>query len=236
MDSKDQIKKVRIQEKNFPGNIPGDIGNKPLEVVNDAGETVALFYNTSFMKQKYQDPLKYIKDYDVFFDSNFVRYWDWDNTKYDEEEEAELKNQLGQYPAFDFESFTNIGFPNKAMIALGRLTYPYHFLSESDCLEQFNGYIWENLDEVAELVFAYKDLSLIAKLSNILLDTEDPYLAKDYFDILIENNYTERMFEQPELFFTNENIDIYIEMANRSKNLELVGFLLDYKKKQFRED
>jgi hypothetical protein len=37
--------------------------------------------------------------------------------------------------------------------------------------------------------------SLIAILSNILLDTEDPYLAKDYFDTLIENNYTERMFE-----------------------------------------
>ena len=131
MGNPKKLEKVRILEKDFPAKIPEDIGSKLLEVVNDAGETVALFFNTSFIKLKFTDPMKYIKHHDDIFN-----YWDVYHAVYmqhllsDEDGdpddwEEEIRNGVEQMelgPAFDWGEFEMFGYFGRAMIALCRLT------------------------------------------------------------------------------------------------------------------
>ena len=120
----DRIIKFRIHEKDFPAKIPEDIGHKPLEVVNEAGETVALFYDTSFLSLKTSDPFEYIKEYDNIFVGAASIY---SNLEYPEDK----RNWCRQHPAFDSANWSGIDSARKARVILSRLAYPYT-LSDPD--------------------------------------------------------------------------------------------------------
>ena len=197
MDNKNKIEKVRILEKGFPANIPEDMGHKPLEVVNEAGETIALFFDTAFMKKKkYKEPLEFIRDYDGIIDSwdIFIELFstNWGELmSVPEHEKREL--EVKKHPTIDYNYFCEtedkVNSNVFMMIFLGRLTYPYLFLEEEKCRDAlfyslyfFRGDWAEDIEWVTngefdgdftfmgygDLLFAYDDIKLIGKLFNFL--------------------------------------------------------------------
>jgi len=251
------VEKVRITEKDFPAGIPEDIGDRPLEVVSETGETMALFFNTSFMGQKFQDPMEYIKHYDDIFN-----YWDIWQTSYWRDECAEgpggmdeaegeqtehiTRIRMEDAPDFNWQNFEKYRYLGRAIVALCRLAYPYHlrnFELVDQCLHEVvtvnyfvyryvtdDSYLYENMYEyeryepgMAKLVFEYDDLRLIAEYLKRIVGFED------LIDVMIKNNRIGIMYEHPELFITAENIDLFIDSANKSKNTDLMTFLLDHK-------
>ena len=250
MESKVKIEKVRLLEKDFPANIPEDIGDKPLEVVNEAGETIALFWDTSFIKQKFTDPLEYIKHHDQIFD-----YWDiledfFDEDRYaagnlDEgEDEAKdrqtaMEVKLKQYEnrsgfdlRFEESRFFGCVYCVWAMIALGRLTYPFHlhdYKNVQSCLHMAVNRIFIPETMFYFNIIEYKDTKMVTKYIKLYGN------AQNFLRFLIEN-LPNRIYEHPEWCLAKESIDFFIEMANTSKNTELMAFLLDYKNKHFPED
>lgn len=242
------IKKVTIQEKDFPANIPEDIGSKPLEVVNEEGEMVALFYTTSFMKKIPKESEEFIKLFDFFFDPDLFHYELPDSLDRDlyEDDEEQYKEDLAEYdylvnehPNFDFFIFRNqLSQSEMAMVDLGRLTYPYlPFFDQRECEYQLQEHCDPEIEEVSDLVFAYGDVHLAAKLSNALVGGRKQYLAKEYLEKIIKNNFVNYVYENPELFLPDcENLDSFIEAANKNCNIELIAFLQDYRDKHFPTD
>jgi hypothetical protein len=194
MTIKEKIEKVRIPEKDFPSNIPEDIGHKPLEVVNEAGEIVALFFDTAFMKKKkYKEALEFIKDYDAILDDvySFINLHsdNWGDTMTvtvhaDSEAEAEKHSTLDYKYFCDAAEIVNEYV--LMMVFLGRLTYPYLFLDEGKCRdalffslyiisETWEEQVWNTTNEqdftfqgYGDLLFEYDDLKLIKTLFNFL--------------------------------------------------------------------
>lgn len=232
------IEKVRILEKDFPAGIPEDIGYQPLEVINEAGETVALFYSTAFMTEKFDDPVSYCRTYDDILeiydtwrelDINNERGWSeeehWED--YERRQEEIDKSKLDPWSV-------EVGYTLK-MVVFGRLAYPYHFPDDYWCLEEF-GEWYLNLDEeFVDFLISYGDHKLISKLMDLFLHNHIPDAvgsAEDFFNFLLKHNFA-AWFESPDIFFTDENIDLYLELAQTSQNAELIAFLLDYKNKHF---
>jgi hypothetical protein len=223
------IEKVRILEKDFPTGIPEDIGNKPLEVINEAGETIALFYSTAFMTEKFDDPVWYSFKYDEIFElipciSSF-------EGSSNEEEGEEFRKIIDEIN-LDDRRFVGDG---RTMVALGRLTYPYCFYEEESCLLELGCWYLNLNDEFIELLISYGDNKIISKLMDLLLQHHINYSgnsAEKLFNFLRKHNYS-AWFESPDIFFTDENMDIYLELAQTSQNAELIAFLLDYKNKHF---
>jgi hypothetical protein len=224
------IEKVRILEKDFPTKIPEDIGYKPLEVINEAGETIALFYSTAFMTEKFDAPVSYCDKYDEIFNV----YYYWNGLEESDEEIREEGQKVIDESNLEPSSFDIVH--GQAMVALGRLTYPYYLSEYEDEILAELGFTYLDIyDEFVDLLISYGDHKIISKLMDLLLNKHIPYTsdsAEDFFNLLFKHNYA-AWFEKPDLFFTNENIDLYPELAQTCKNTEMVAFLLDYKNKHF---
>jgi hypothetical protein len=239
MKNTNRIERVVLLEKNFPTGIPDNIGNKPLEVVNETGDTVALFYDTSFVKLIFQDASKYIKHYDQIFKYYWID-WDYDYAEDRDEDDdfPSIEELLEKGPDFEW-AYAQFAPNIKWMVLLCRMTYPNLIESMDDLIDTFKNEVYSLVlyspydESVVELIVAFDDVLLAAKLSNTLINIGELDLSKEYFQQLIENDYAERIYENPELFFTKNNIDIFIEVANTSQIADLLAYLLDYKKKHF---
>lgn len=242
MNNETKIEKVRILENDFPVNIPEEMGSKPIELVNIEGVTIAIFYDTSFMKEKFKDSSKFIELFDFFFDTDLFHYElpdSLDRDLYDDEEQyeqdiAEYKEMVKTHPNFDFFVYrVLLPYPVRVMVGLCRLAYPYkQIFDQRECEYQINERCQDEIGEVSELVFAYADNLVTAKLSNVLVGGKKPDLAEKYFEILVKNNHLDHIYENPELFFPDQkNLDFFFEMADKFKITELMTFLLDYQEK-----
>jgi hypothetical protein len=229
------IEKVRILEKDFPARIPEDIGDKPLEVVNEAGETIALFYSTAFMTEKFDDPVSYCNKYDEIYEiySLWVRVnvgdcglSEEERMKVQEEKQKVIdESNLEPWWIDDWSDLTRVG--------LGRLTYPYHLSNNNQYIDYLGDYFQLD-DEFYDLLISYGDNKITSKLMDLLIHTSLYYQpqAEEILHFLVKHNFA-AWFEKPELFFTKENIDLCLELALTSKITELAAFLLDYKNKHF---
>jgi len=185
-----RIEKIRIQEKDFPAKIPDDIGHRPLEVVNEAGDTIALFFDTSFLKLKSQDPMEYAREYDDLFIGAFKIFSNPENS------DEILEKWCRQHPAFDSSLWLDINNLRKMIVALGRITYYEFQIYLYDTVNTYKRIFEEemegcNLDEFLELVFSLENKELNTQLTNFFL-VKPSQLAVDYFNTL-EKNYPEKM-------------------------------------------
>jgi hypothetical protein len=227
MSSKTSIEKVRIFEKDFPVNIPDDLGDKPLEVVSKEGELLAIFFNSSCMINKPKDLEEFIQEYDVFFDQDLT-HLDTGLDDYDEE-----KEWMEWHPNFDkFHFSVKIKRSENVFSALCRLTYPYHLsrIAYEDCFTRFDWWGEDCFDEITELAFSYGDINIIAKIVFVILNTlnsdEFTDCLEKYFILLYEDKF---IYNHADLLFTRENIDRFIEIADKFEKSELKTYLLDYK-------
>jgi hypothetical protein len=237
MENANHEHKIQVSEKGFPVNIPEDIESKPLEVINGAGDIVALFYDISFIKTKPKGLVEFINNYDLCFDDD-LRWLDPDSDL-----ESEYVEWMEEHVNFDdFAFFHQISIEKRAFSAICRLTYPFHLssITENECYMCFNW--WGNScdeEEIMGLAFSYGDVKILAKMFETLIDPNiDPGFQtyKDfekYLRILINKNNVKDMYEHPELFFTNTTIDKYIEIANKVGPTELQTFLRNYKDNYF---
>lgn len=253
--------KVRVLEKDFPAGIPNDIGDKSLEVINEAGETVALFWDTSFIYLKFKDPIGFVKHHDEIF--NYWDIWEWDeiynagNLDGTFEEEvtehaAEIHNVMEQGPDFFWNQYC---YADRRMIALCRLTYPYHlrkYDQAQECYKHASEYFSWNESYVQQCVLEYADPRMIAKYLNTPyfgnhLDHEYRFFVYRFFYIIFgdtyiqrssslsysTNNYTDRVYEYPEAFLTGETIDIMTDVAEKFEDSKMLAFLEDFKNAHF---
>lgn len=242
MNNETKIEKVRILENDFPANISEDIGNKPLEIVNRAGETVALFYNISFLKGKFTDPIDFVRLFDFFFDPDLFHYElpdSLDRDLYDDEDQyeediAEYNDLVKAHPNFDFFAYrVLVPYPVRVMIGLCRLAYPFHpMFDQRECEYQINIRCQDEIDEVSELVLHYADVHIAAKFMNVLIRGRNPNLAEEYLSVLVKNSYLNNLYENPDLFLPDQrNLDFFFKMAEELGITQLKSFLIDYQEK-----
>jgi len=253
--------KVRVLEKDFPAGIPNDIGHDPLEVINEDGEIIALFWDTSFVLRKFTDSLEYIKHYDNIFDH--WKIWDWSDLleagNLDDvhgEEKSELSDERDEEmelgPNYRWDNFN---WSNRRLIALTRLAYPYHLRGCDKVLKCYkHASKFSSWDEssVQQWVLAYGDPGLISKylrtpyfgsghqheykyfvyrfFYSVFGDSHTPHISDLWIS---KNNYSDRVYEYPEVFLTTETIDILIDVAEQFEDLEMLAFLQDYKNNHF---
>ncbi len=233
MCSKTSIEIVRIFDKDFPVNIPDDLGDKPLEVVNEKGDILAIFYNSSCLINKPKELEKFILEYDVFFDQDLTHI-DTDPEDTDEDAISEREEWIKEHPNFDKYQFTwKIKREIQVFSAICRLTFPFHLSKtvEEDCYTRFNWWGVDCFDEISELAFTYENISIIAKILDILFNTQNSSEFTECIEKYLNNLHENRfLYDHSELLFNCENIDRCIEIADGINNNEIIEYLSDYKK------
>lgn len=245
----ERLEKVRILEKDFPAGIPKDIGSKPLEVINDKGETVALFYNIAFMKRFPKDLKEFIKYHDGIFYlmEDFIDTLDPSSAEETEEElvkRREFEQELGKGSDYIWSQFYNF-IPGQEVVSLPilcRWTYPYYLEDDVDMGEYWH--YDEPISEI-ELVLELADFNVY----RMYFEIHEPY-SKCFdihkyrlgyppidpgFDMVIEH-FPEWIYEHPDFWFNLLMPEYIIDEVTRSGNVELIAFLLDYKNKHFPYD
>lgn len=237
MEDENYEPKIQVAEKGFPSNIPDDLGSKPLEVISEVGETVALFYDISFIRTKPKDLVGFIENYDLCFDDD-LRWLDPD---------ADLESEYIEWME-SHENFNDVVFFHKfnneerTLSAICRLTYPFHLkrVTEDSCYLFFDW--WARFcdeEQLMDLAFSIGDVRIMAKLFSTLMDPhceQDRFSYKDiekYLNILIKMNNATNIYEYPELFFSVTSIDKYLEISNKVGATELQTFIQNYKNKNF---
>ncbi len=238
MVTTNRIPRVRILESDFPVKIPRDIENSFLEVVNQNGETIALFFlYNSLHKIDFQDGLEFAKYYDDI-DANGFEKEDWEELKEicEVSDDAEIPdNYIGSYDKRNWFS--------ESFVCYGRLKFPYG-LEKSARKDYDERFFWGGLisDALEEAVSVYQ-----SDWVDILIFFFDFYKVKES-PVGFRNNFGE--YKEIELFinmidneiiaqiadnlFSKDNIDLFIEAANDVNKSETLSFLLDYKNKHFK--
>lgn len=239
------IEKVRIFEKDLPVGIPEDIGENSLEVVNAKGETVALFIYPDIVEERFSNPLDFIKSYDKIFD--FGSIIDDIQLNYEGNEAggfeagelslewARLGSEIDRQITDTFitgDFFEGFDWPDDwilpkrfKIMALARMAYPYHLHSRI-LLEN----IYNNVNQPVSLlddISEYDDSRLIAMWI---------YQRFNSLPGLYEAGYINYVYEYPEMFISQRNIDSSINEAIDANITELTAFLLDYKNQHFQAD
>lgn len=208
-----------IHESSFPQNVPIDIEGA-LRVINMSGDTIALFFGYDLLKlaNKFASPEGFCAYYDQLYDD----YCAWDNAGINltdqapEEQEEDYKKVL-QGLKCDTIILMRIKVRGYDFLLqkLTRLTYPYHCQVKK---------IENSIDQIKGTISCYfDDIQVLRKASELGL-VEQKYLMQE----IIRTGW---IYEHPEYWFTNNNIDAALEYSAENKNTELVAFLLDYKHK-----
>ena len=249
MDDPNRIPRVRISESDFPAKIPGDIDESFLEVVNQKGETIALFFLfMSFEKTDFQDGQEFAKYYDAINIGRDCRTA-WQFPEY------LLNDLMEKYGVTDREGIFEEGliadyineyyytgeYSNHILICYGRLRYPYgleesyrlgyrdlldELFSDSSCYEEFIDTCFEYIDDAVDILKFYLALFNERKSNK---NYERIFLSLMNLDIMVFGQVAD-------ILITKENIDLFIDAANTVKKTITLAFLLDYKNKHFPAD
>ena len=237
----ERLEIVRIMESDFPAGIPEDIGRKPLEVVNEKGETVALFYNIAFMKHKPKELKEFIRYHDGIF--HLMDTWsDTDPNPFDDETEEEWEErietawqELEKGPEYNWEQFDRITHDFESIPAICRLAYPYHLENYEELMEFFNDF-WDPIIRDIDHILQLADFNVYKKVFEIQYKILKWSIIDEGFEIVVEF-FPEWIYANPDFFFNLYNKPEYlIDKVAGSAHVELMAFLLDYKNKYFPDD
>jgi hypothetical protein len=213
----------KISEKSFPQGVPADIQGSILRVVNAFGETVALFIsNDELLKEanKSTSPEEYCMQYDQLYDD----YCNWDNAginlnNQDPEEQEEDYRKVLQNLSWNTYILMRIKIKGHAFLlqALSRLAYPYHCQVEQ---------VEKSIDQLKKNIDWYLgDIQVLRKASEF-----DCVELKFLMQEIITTGW---IYDHPEYWLTDKNIDTCVDYAAENKHVEVVAFLLDYKNRHF---
>ncbi len=250
------VNKTKIQKSDFVSKmselefVHSIRGNKPVEVVDDKGDLIALFYDTSFCNQVIDNFDEFVKYFDGIFD-----YWNvwtghymigkcsngvgpyFDYQKDEEKYELWRNEQLENTHSYDLQALSNYEYIPASMLALCRLAYPFkleNYEKVEECYKNENTMMyWEYFpkDEFCTQVLEFEDPKIMEKyldLESIDVDLDRKIRVLKFID---DHAYTEMIYDNPGLYLSKSNIDCCIKYATDSENAELLAFLLDYKNK-----
>lgn len=241
-----RIPRVKILEKDFPANIPDNIEDSYLEVIDQEGKTLALFFlYNSLHRKEFSDG----KEFAEYYDDIMTSYG-----KFEEEDIEEIRDICGfddnedipisYEEAYDKRNNSKIRL-NEVFLSYGRLAFPYEL--DNSMKEEYEG----NLQN--EFRFKMSEYYLDGYgLSDYVSDYID--ILNFYYDLY---NVKEDLAAQREIFnednaiehflnldieilsgvanhlFSKDNINKFIDAANSTGKTEKLAFLLEYQKKLF---
>lgn len=262
MENEKRIPRVRILEKDFPSKIPRDIKDSFLEVVNEEGATIALFFlYESFHKTDFVGG----RDFALYYDS-------LDIEDYGFLEDDDLKEMMEFFDVSDLEELldheflfeekhernSDFGDFSWGLIIYGRLKYPFELDEDSRIKYSelflsamiYNGKLfyefgagmgypewaiargWED-DWVDIVNFSLNFFGADEIIPENFIYKSQVHV-KDYEFFL---NLDAGIFRQiAENLLTRDNIGSFIETASEQQKTELVAFLLDYQNQHLKDD
>jgi hypothetical protein len=241
MDNSKRIPRVRILEKDFPANIPSNINDSFLEVVDENGKTIALFFLFgSLHKTDFKNGLEFAVYYDQLGDE-LMEDENWEiamkglgvSTREDVLDNGSFPSDYSKYDSY-------------AVIPYGRLKFPYGL--EDTGRKDMESYLENHFiggtgfQCMLEGTDVYTDdcIDVVNFALGFFRIKESNDLFTEFFDDgTIEtfiNSGIAVVTQVAENLFTNENIDLFIDAANTAQKTEVLAFLLDYKNKHFPAD
>ena len=241
MENTNRIPRVRILERDFPAKIPDGIEDSFLEVINQEGETIALFFlYNSLHKKEFQDGLEFAKYYDDLMgdleEDEYENIMDWSGV-------SDKEDIPSSYIDASYKENNSKYYLSMTLMSYGRLKFPYELKKEpkedyetrytselcmDDWLESFDS---KYKDDFVDILNFYFDMITVKES----FEKFNKIFNVDGIEQLVNLDY-EIIGQIADKLFTKDNIGLFIEAANRSQKTVLLAFLLDYKNKHFSAD